>query len=138
MPFDPERWLEAAAVCCIEIPEVDREALLRTALNRAYYAALLSFKHRIEAVQGTGAVPERRTHEAIYLAVGTAGQTFMDAYRTLRELRRKREAADYVLSGEPPTFQDAHEAVQRSRWLIRSRIKALPDAEFRRLDVRRT
>ena len=30
MPFDPEHWLEAAAVCCIEIPEVDREALLRT------------------------------------------------------------------------------------------------------------
>jgi hypothetical protein len=70
MPFDPERWLEAAGVCCIEIPEVDREALLRTALNRAYYAALLSFKYRVEAVQGAGAVPERRTHEAIYLAVG--------------------------------------------------------------------
>src|SRR5215218_6953358 len=77
MPFDPERWLEAAAVCCIEIPEVDREALLRTALNRAYYAALLSFKHRIELVQGAGAVPERRTHEAIYHAVGAAGHAFM-------------------------------------------------------------
>jgi hypothetical protein len=133
MPFDPERWLEAADVCCIEIPEVDREALLRTALNRAYYAALLSFKSRIEAVQGAGAVPEQRTHEAIYLAVGTAGYTFMDAYRTLRELRRKREAADYVLSGEPPTFHGAREAVRQSRWLIRTRIKTLPDAEFRRL-----
>jgi len=133
MPFDPERWLEAAAVCCIEIPDVDREALLRTALNRAYYAALLSFKSRIETVQGVGAVPERRTHEAIYLAVGTAGHAFMDAYRTLRELRRKREAADYVLSGEPPTFRDAQEAVRQSRWLIRNRIKSLPDVEFRRL-----
>jgi hypothetical protein len=138
MPFDPEHWLEAAAVCCIEIPEVDREALLRTALNRAYYAALLSFKHRIEAVQGPGAVPERRTHEAIYHAVGAAGYTFIDSYRTLRELRRKREAADYVLSGDPPIFREAHEAIQRSRWLIRTRIKALPDADFRRLDVRRT
>jgi hypothetical protein len=133
MPFDPERWLEAASVCCIEIPEVDREALLRTALNRAYYAALLSFKYRIEAVQGIGAVPERRTHESIYLAVSTAGHTFIPAYRTLRELRRRREAADYVLSGEPPTVRDANDAVRQSRWLIRTRIKALPDAEFRRL-----
>ena len=102
-------------------------------MNRAYYAALLSFKSRIEAVQGAAAVPERRTHESIYLAVGTAGYTFMDSYRTLRELRRMREAADYVLSGEAPTFRDAHEAVRQSRWLIRTRIKALPDAEFRRL-----
>jgi hypothetical protein len=133
MAFDPERWLEAAAACCIDIPEVDREALLRTALNRAYYAALLSFKARIEAVQGAGAVPERRTHEAIYLAVGTAGHTFLDAYRTLRELRRVREAADYIPSGEPPIFRDADEAIRRSRWLIRARIKTLPDAEFRRL-----
>ena len=138
MAFDPERWLEAATVCCIEIPAVDREALLRTALNRAYYAALLSFKARIEAVQGAGAVPERRTHEAIYHAVGAAGHTFMDSYRMLRELRRRREAADYVLDGAPHTFREADEAVRQSRWSIRTRIKALPDAEFRRLDVRRT
>jgi hypothetical protein len=138
MPFDPEHWLEAAAVCCIEIPEVDREALLRTALNRAYYAALLSFKSRIEAVQGRGAVPERRTHEAIYHAVGAAGYTFMDSYRVLRELRRRREAADYVLDRGSPAFREADDAVRQSRWLIRTRIKALPDAEFRRLDVRRT
>jgi hypothetical protein len=138
MPFDPEHWLEAAAVCCIEIPEVDREALLRTALNRAYYAALLSFKFRIEAVQGAGAVPERRTHEAIYHAIGAAGQTFIDSYRTLRELRRRREAADYVLGGGSPSFHDAHDAVRQSRWLIRTRIKALPDAEFRRLVLSRS
>jgi|GEM_PF-5712772 len=133
MTFDPERWLEAAAVCCIDIPDIDREALLRTALNRAYYASLLSFKARIEAVQGAGTIPERRTHEAIYLAVGAAGHAFMDAYRALRELRRTREAADYILSGDPPTFRDADEAVRRSRWLIRARVKSLPDAEFRKL-----
>jgi len=137
MPFDPERWLEAAAVCCIAIPEVDREALLRTAMNRAYYAALLSFKYRIEAAQGAGSVPERRTHEAIYHAVGGAGHTFMDSYRTLRELRRRREAADYVLGGGAPSFHDADDAVRKSRWLIQARIKALPDAEFRRLALPR-
>jgi hypothetical protein len=133
MPFDPERWLDVASVCCIEIPEIDREALLRTALNRAYYAALLSFRSRIEAVQGPGSVPDRRTHEAIYQAVGAAGLAFIDSYRTLRELRRRREAADYVLDRGSPAFSEAQDAIRQSRWLIRTRIKALSDAEFRGL-----
>jgi hypothetical protein len=39
--FNAEEWLEVAEVCCDRIVGVDQEALLRTALNRAYYAALL-------------------------------------------------------------------------------------------------
>jgi hypothetical protein len=89
-------------------------------------------------VQGPGAVPERRTHEAIYHAIAAAGYTFTDSYRTLRELRRRREAADYVLDSGSPTFREADDAVRQSRWLIRTRIKALPDVEFRKLDVRRS
>jgi hypothetical protein len=46
--FDAEEWLEVAEVCCDRIAGVNQEALLRTALNRAYYAALLSVKRRIE------------------------------------------------------------------------------------------
>jgi hypothetical protein len=42
MSFNPERWLQVAEVCRINIPQVDSEALLRTASNRAYYAALMS------------------------------------------------------------------------------------------------
>lgn len=72
-------------------------------MNRAYYAALLSFKHRIEAVQGPGALASRRTHEAIYRAIGAGGQRFVDSYRTLRELRRRREEADDEMDARAPT-----------------------------------
>ena len=71
MGFDPEEWLAVAEICCSTIPLVSRQALLRTASNRAYYAALLSLKQRIESAQGSGAVPAWGTHEAIKQAVRT-------------------------------------------------------------------
>jgi hypothetical protein len=57
MSFDPETWLQVAGICTSNIPGVSREALLRTAVNRAYYAALLALKDRIEVAQGPGSVP---------------------------------------------------------------------------------
>ena len=97
MSFDPEEWLRVAEVCCGTIPTVSREALLRTALNRAYYAALLSLRLRIDAAQGPGTVPEWRTHDAIRQAVRMGGWTFREISRRLNELRQLREQADYVL-----------------------------------------
>jgi hypothetical protein len=138
MTFDPERWLDVANACRKSMPNVDREALLRTVMNRAYYAALLSFKQRIESVNGPGTLPSRRTHDAIFRAIGAGGATFEDSYRTLRRLRRKRETADYKLNTRPTRSSDAREAVRLSRWLIRDGIKALPDAAFRALKVPRT
>ena len=137
MDFDPETWLQVAEICCSNIPGVSREALLRTALNRAYYAALLALKQRIEAAQGAGAVPAWRTHEAIKQAVGTAGESFDDIREVLEDLRKARERADYVLSTVELQRDRVHVFVTRSRRLIRTRIKALPEAEFRRLRVPR-
>jgi hypothetical protein len=134
--FDPEEWLMVAEVCCSTIPQVSRQALLRTASNRAYYAALLSLKLRIEAAQGSGAVPEWQTHDAIKQAVRTGGEEFKDIPRWLGKLRTLREQADDVLATPEFTWNHVHEMVDRARWLIRNRIKALPEAEFRRLHVR--
>lgn len=120
------------------MPAVDREAVLRTVMNRAYYAALLSFKHRIEAVNGVGTLPSRRTHDAIFRAIGMGGATFAYSYRTLRELRLLREAADYELNTRPMRSSDARKAIDRSRWLIHAHAKGLPDADFRALHVSRT
>jgi hypothetical protein len=111
--------------------------MLRTAVNRAYYAALLALKQRIEAVQGRGAVPRAGTHEALTQAVRMAGAQFAEISRELGRLRRVREGADYVLDGEPLQWSIVHDYVKRSRTLIRNRIKALPEAEFRRLRVPR-
>ena len=137
MSFDPEQWLRVAEICCSNIPEVSREGLLRTALNRAYYAALMSLKQRIEAAQGSGAVPAWGTHEALTQAVATGGSAFKPIFRELRELRKAREKADYVLSTEELERRYVHDLVVRSRRLIRNRIKALPEDEFRRLRVSR-
>jgi hypothetical protein len=137
MNFDPERWLDVADACCSGIPGVSREALLRTALNRAYYAALMALKQRIEAVQGQGAVPPRGTHEALTQAVRVGGAAFEEIRQELGHFRRAREGADYVLTAPELEHVIVYDLVQRSRRLIRNRIKALPEAEFRRLRVPR-
>ena len=135
-PFDPETWLEVAEVCCDTIEGVDGEALLRTSLNRAYYAALLSVKRRIELVHGRNALPRFRTHAAIIEAMRSGGVRFMEIYKGLQSLRAMRETADYELRSEPLWWWLVHSQVRFSRTLIRTRIKALGDAEFRMLVLR--
>jgi hypothetical protein len=137
MSFDPEQWLQVADVCCITISKVDTEALLRTAVNRAYYAALLSVRKRIEEAHGPGSVPSAGTHEAIFQAVRTGGDLFKDIYDELRVLRTARNNADYNLAAAPLVHRTAISQIGRSRWLIRNRINAMRDEEYRRLKVPR-
>ncbi|MBV9110848.1 MAG: hypothetical protein JO306_15665 [Gemmatimonadetes bacterium] len=137
MNFDPEEWLKVADVCCGTIPGINRDALLRTALNRAYYAALMVLKVKIDAAQGLGSVPSHGTHEALRQAVDTAGAEFTDIARALTKLRRGRELADYVPGGSPIAYERARNAIKTARWLIRNRLKPMPDSEVRRLRVPR-
>ena len=131
--FDPEEWVEVAELCCDNIPGIGGEALLRTALNRAYYAALLSMRQRIEQVHGVGSVPRVRTHAAILQAVKSGGIRFAHIHYVLQRLRTLREGADYVIGSEPLVWSAVHSHVSSTRDLIRRHIKALPDTEFRRL-----
>src|SRR5215207_2789620 len=101
MSFDPERWLQVADVCCINIPKVDPEALLRTAVNRAYYAALLSVKRRLEGALGAGTVPSAGTHRAILQTLQMGEPGFRHVYKELRSLRDRRDLVDYELDTEP-------------------------------------
>jgi len=135
--FDPEEWLMVAEICYSNIPTVSRQALLRSALNRAYYAALLSLKFRIDAAQGSGTVPDWQTHAAIKQTIRTGGKAFEDISDSLAQIRVLREQADYVLDAPDFTWKNVHELVNQARWVIRNRIKALPEAEFRRLRVPR-
>ena len=136
--FDPERWLDVAEACCGRIVGVDEEARLRTALNRAYYAALLSVRQRIEHAQGSRAVPRSRSHAAILGALRAGGAGFIKIHDSLQRLRARREAADYELRTQPLVESKVQTEIERSRALIRTRIKALPDAEFRRLVISKT
>lgn len=137
MSFDPEEWVKVADVCCGIIPGISRDALFRTALNRAYYAALMVLKHRIEAVQGAGSVPAWGTHEALRQAVSTAGPEFNDIREKLEVLRNHRVAADYVLSDGRFDYEAVRAAINIARWLIRNRFKRMPESEVRRLRVPR-
>jgi len=137
MSFDPEEWVKVADVCCGNIPGISRDALLRTALNRAYYAALMVLKQRIEAAQGSGSVPAWGTHEALRQAVSAAGPDFKDVREKLEVLRRQRSAADYVTSGAPFVYETVRAAINNARWLIRNRLKPMPDSDVRRLRVPR-
>ena len=119
MNFDPESWLQVADICCSNIPGVSREALLRSAVNRAYYAALLELKRRIEVAQGPGAVPAWGTHKALKQALLTAGTSFEEIEKRLTRLRREREAADYVLNSRELERTEVRMLVEKARWLYR-------------------
>jgi hypothetical protein len=138
MSFNPERWLQVADVCCINIPKVDSEALLRTAVNRTYYAGLLSVKRRIEKVQGKGAVPTSGTHEALMQALRVAGPPFEKIYRILSRLQKSRNAADYELDTAPLVRSLVVEDITRCRTLIYNQINTVRDDEFRTLIIPRT
>jgi hypothetical protein len=97
----------------------------------------MTIKVRIELAQGSSVVPAWKTHDAIKQAVRTGGPGFEQIATRLDELRRFRERADYVLNSEELGWDTVHRAVRNARWLIRNRIKALPEAEFRRLRVPR-
>jgi len=135
MTFDAEHWLEVANLCCIPIPDVDRQALLRTAVNRVYYAALLCLKRRIEAAQGRGTVPRAGTHEAILQAVRTGGEPLRLLHAELERMRRLRARVDYELDGDPLVPELVQKQVRAGRRLIRNEIKALPESVFGRLSV---
>ncbi|MFL5382536.1 MAG: HEPN domain-containing protein [Longimicrobiaceae bacterium] len=133
--FDPEEWVEVAELCCDRIEGLSGEALLRTALNRAYYAALLCVKRRIEQAHGEGSIPRFQTHAAILATLRTGGRAFTGIRDGLRSLQTFRERADYELRSTPLIWGVVHSQVRMSRELIRTRIKSLPDAEFRRLVI---
>jgi hypothetical protein len=138
MSFNPERWLQVAEVCRINIPQVDSEALLRTASNRAYYAALMSVKRRIERAQGKGAVPTSGTHEALMQALRVGGPPFEKIYRILYRLQKARNAADYELDAAPLVPSLVAEDITRSRKLIYNLINTVRDEEYRTLFIPRT
>ena len=133
--FDPEQWLRVAEHCCRAASGAEREAYLRTALNRAYYATLLTAKRRIERALGKGVIPRVRTHTTILEAIRSGGPQLQHIHQFLQQLKRLRERADYELNRLPVGRQRVYAKIWGSRAVIRTQIEALPDAEFRRLRI---
>ena len=133
--FDPESWLDVAELCCEPEPGTARQAHLRTALNRAYYAALLTTKGRIEQAFGGRVLPRAGTHHAILRAVNSGGPTFERIHFVLKRLKWLRERADYELATRPLKRRMVRSQLELTRTLIQRHIKALPDAEYRKLTL---
>ncbi|HKP75772.1 MAG TPA: HEPN domain-containing protein [Longimicrobiaceae bacterium] len=133
--FDPERWLDVADACCQSATGQNEEAFLRTALNRAYYAVLLTIKRRLEGALGPGSVRRAGTHTALLEALRSGGPPFDHIHGRLQKLRRSRELADYELASGAPPRHLVRSRVRLSKALIRKEIAGLPDAAFRSLTL---
>lgn len=77
----------------------------------------------------------RPAHEALFQAVRIGDAAFEDIYRGLQRLQKARSRADYELETEPLVRNLVVEEIDRSRTLIRNRINAMRDDEYRRLHV---
>ncbi len=133
MTFDPADWHAVGVACAAGLEGAPEEASRRTAIGRAYYAALLSIKRRVEAVQGEGVVPEARIHSAVPRALKDSGlREFRRVIDLLRDLKEDREDADYEIDVEPFKADEVEEALKRSRRLL-DLLTAIPAERYRNL-----
>lgn len=139
--FDPEFWLSVAEeAATVTDPEVG-EAWFRTAVNRSYYAALMTVAARVLEEQGAEALPadSADTHRRVKQGLRRAGKNgapiLYSLYDELRGLEDLRDSADYRLL--TACQKDlAVEATRRGRSLV-DRINALAARYFENLPVHR-
>ena len=94
LPFDPTQFLRVAAV--IASPEAN-EAMLRTAVGRAYYAVFLVARDRL------GVVPTEKVHSEVIRLLTRRDRNLGNQMFFLLNLRL---AADYQLLPERESQQD--------------------------------
>lgn len=90
---------------------------LRSAASRAYYAALLDARERLNRVEHVARQLRRgrnRVHEVVWNSLQRGAPTLAPIGRTGFSLKRLREAADYDLS-TPFTATDVTEALRLAK-----------------------
>ncbi len=101
--FDPHDFLEAAT----SLAASSDEALLRTAVGRAYYSVFLVARDRLGVVQEEGAHAEVRSR----LTRRNNGGRIAEQLKRLYELRT---TADYNLDPQDPDYQNWSDNWQRA------------------------
>jgi uncharacterized protein (UPF0332 family) len=113
MSFEWSDFLAVADALLVAEPEVHREASLRTAISRAYYAAFGVARHGARAVRLTRRSAAEHGEIAAFYAK-QYGQRGEEVAIVLGRLRNRRNAADYDddLSGVEGlcnlSIEDAH------------------------------
>lgn len=126
MSFDPAAFAKVAAE--LTNPKArPGEAHVRTACGRAYYAAFLTARERLEAI-GHNLPSDGRVHgEVIWILTGAKDATVLGLGQALQNLKGIRRDADYVLQGpyrSKATFEQAFGALSSltaENWLDRFR-----------------
>lgn len=93
MAFDPQHFLDLATKLTNDTNYSD-EARYRTAISRAYYAAYLVGRKKLESTGYTFS-KEENTHETVVVFIRKKNPVIGDM---LSQLRKKRNHADYELN----------------------------------------
>lgn len=98
MTFDPRRFFDLATNL-ISDTEYNIEARYRTSISRAYYAAHLISKEKLEEIGITFPVTQNKAeiHKMVIVSLKSKNKVVGDM---LWDLRRKRNDADYDLNIE--------------------------------------
>jgi hypothetical protein len=104
-PFHPEQYYSLAKRLAADLNESDREANLRAAVSRAYYAVFLIARDKAN-VRGKDAV-HGQTKAAVQARSFAAGGEY-------EALRQMRVHADYLLQSGDPGYDAAYDDWQRN------------------------
>lgn len=111
MTFDPERFLELSKEL-IDDPNYDGEGVSRTVVGRAYYAAFLIVKRRLE--ESGKRFPKKKSHQRVINALKRRDHALGDK---LFQLLRLREDADYVMGGRV-NEKTAKNSIRLSEYIV--------------------
>lgn len=107
-PFDPTGFLDIAK----DLSKKDEEALLRTAIGRAYYATFLVARDK------TGIKERDRVHSKVITAL-IRNRSHRALGNQLEKLRRLRVVADYEMLPDNPSDRN-----WRQNWIMAETIVA--------------
>lgn len=97
MNFDAEDYLRIAHKLSGKQPDKEPgvDALLRSAISRAYYEALLTAVKYIKVMTPGINIPQYDTHSYVQDKLKEAGGRLLTIAENLRTMRKKRNDADY-------------------------------------------
>lgn len=134
MSFDPKLFAKVGHSITKQ-GKLDKEARIRTAIGRAYYALFLSIRTEIRTLEGKAIhgrgdqIDHGALKNFLYLAKNT---DLNNLARTLDELYEARRQADYVLE---PTgrWERYYESPRNAKRLLKraeAEIRRLPNIDF--------
>ena len=129
--FDSAKLIDLAESLLNETAfTADRQAVVRTVLNRAYYSPFIELLQRIGSVCGASAIPPARTHRWVRRGLSAGNKHLKKVRNGFDGLERGRVAADYH-PNEVIDENRAAEAITRARKLMYLIRHDIPDEKLK-------